>query len=141
MWGICSFVSQSHLCSFALKKRAIHSKNCLLFSPCFWQFFSVFSIFMTKNKSLPLLLAWSFFTKERLWAKQTSIPSLFTKKGPWAICSWKRVNCYFILFPQKTSDSQKNQRVNSQLWTMAFFYIELISDKLRLFLSLPRICS
>ena len=92
------FESESHFP--ANKNKQIAQKN-LLFSPCFWQFFTAFPHFMPKSESLPLLFSPLLFFKE-LW-EQFAHDSLSEKS-----------ESLFRSFPHiKQAIRSKNQREKS----------------------------
>ena len=83
-----------------LKKRAICSKKFVVFV-CFWQFVTVFPLFMARIESLPSLFApslfdslWSLFTKEQLWAKRSCCSIQKSDREPF--CKERRE--WFALF-------------------------------------------
>ena len=81
----------------ALNKRDMCSKK-FAFSPCFWQFFTDFPLFMAKSK----LLRSSFIKSYR----SESLSLLFTKEWTWA-------NRYFILLLSKNAQKTKEQSPNT----------------------------
>ena len=112
-WRICLFFeSESHFCSFALKKRAIHSIFLLLFSTCFLLLFPFLSPFMPKNK-----LHSSLFKKEWLWANRSR--RSFKKSD-------RERSAISLFRSQKTSDSL--QKPKREILTLLIMYCKVQSQ-------------
>ena len=77
------------------KNERFAGKNSL-FSPFFWQFFTVFSILCPRvNRSCCPLLLRFFIEWQEQFAQGRSLRRATVH--PWANCSWKTVTCYFAL--------------------------------------------
>ena len=95
------FMRAKHTDALSLSKKEHFTQKILLFSLCFWHFFTAFPLFVPKSESLPSLFDPLSFFEE--WMEQ------FTHS-----CSWKRVNGSFT--HKNWVIHSKNQRANSQPW-------------------------
>ena len=106
----------------SLSKNKRLPKTNLSFSPCFWQLFTLFTLFMPKSKQLPWLFAPSLFFKERRewFAHGRSLRRVIFKKS---IASKLLLSSFAH---KKRAIRWKNQRGNSQPW---IFTILLVYQK------------
>ena len=107
------------ICSFALKKRAIRSKQIVVST----KFFTVFHLFMPKSDSILLL-----FTKERPWAIRSHRSLQFKKDWNRTSLFEKEWNTISTFRSQKTSDSLEKPK--SEFSTLPFLQIILVQNSI-----------
>ena len=117
------FLRANHTFTLLLSINDWFAQKNLLISPCFWQFFTTFLIFMPKSKSLTTLFALLLFApslcapKLKVTTMSNLLLSLFTKEQQ-KQCTLGKKQIAILLFcsfaHKKWAIHLKNQRANSQ---------------------------